>query len=188
MDARKGPQLCNRRLLPLPCNRFKKKRLHGISDEFNNGHHDRIAELAVGLGVGHLDAEGSAGSVETHQPGALQGGETAGALSGLVYENFRSVLVVAGRERPGHIIGSEKTESEAIPCRTVLLLVALQVLPQFGRQRIFGVNLVVWLEDAPQLRAIAGLGNFQGSKAELGRLAEPDDEDARASGAPRVPS
>src|SRR5690348_1324210 len=113
-----------RRLKPRAVNRCRLGLLLGqcdldvsfqrLGDELNNWHYNRIAELAICLSVRNADLEFPIAALKTHKPCALPGCQTARTRSRLLYQYFRSVLVVAGRERPGHIVGAEEAVSETI--------------------------------------------------------------------------
>ena len=62
-------------------------------------------------------------------------------------QDFRAVLVIAGRKSPSDIIRSEQAVAETVPCLGMLLLIPLQVFPKVLAECVLLIDLIVTLKD-----------------------------------------
>src|SRR5207253_1269348 len=74
----------------------------------------------------------------------------------------------------GDVVRAEQAVAEAVTLRGVLRLIGLEIVPQARRERVFGIDLVVRLQDAAELRAIGR--KLEALEVESGLLAKTDDE------------
>ena len=126
-------------------------RLHGICQSFDNRNDYGVAELAIGLRVRYLDPPFPVPALKPHQAGAFGRREPPGPGAGLVYQDFRTVLVIAGRQGPGrHRRGPNRLKSETVTLRLMLCLVALQIFPEPRSERVFRVNVFVPIQNAAE--------------------------------------
>ena len=143
-------------------------RSHGLRHKFDHGHHDGVAELTVRLRVGNLDPERAILAIEPHQARAFQRRQPSWPLAGLIDQHFGAVLVIAGRKRSGHVVRTEQTVAKAVARRAMLFLVVFQILPEMFGERVFRIDVFIWLQDALRTSDhCLGEGSFNAAKLKL---------------------
>lgn len=169
-------------------------RHQGFPDGLDNRDRDGIAELPVGLRVGHRDAElVTSGPVEAHQPRAFPRGQPSRWALRPAHEDLRAVLEIACRERPCDVLRTDDAEAKAIPLGQVLGRIVLQVAPEMRRKNVLlehtsirrqepllaAFRPIFGVEDRGEARALVRVRKHDGAPIE--RLSDigsdSDDED-----------
>lgn len=120
---------------------------HGFDDRGNHC----VAELAIGLSVGHDDVRGAANDrIKPHQTGAFEGREAArSGTSPASEQDLGAVLVIPGAQRASDHGRTRLRVHQAVPepiaLRLVLCRVLAKVLPQVGGERVAVAGF--WLQN-----------------------------------------
>src|SRR5579884_3258907 len=114
-----------------------QERGHGAGDGLHHWRYHRVAELAIGLGVGYGNAKRrTAGAVEAHEASAFARRKPARARVA-ANQDLRSILVVTGGQGPRVVFRAEQAKPEPVAFGAVLCRVRLKIGPQPFGEHVF---------------------------------------------------